>query len=294
MTSVSASGRGRGSGGAGGNDAAAGLENHDAIGEGDRLVDAVLDQHHRRAGSVEDAIEHLAHIGRTVGIEVGGRLVEHQQSGPQGEGSGECQPLELTSREGERRPLDAVREVDGRQCRIDAGADAVGRDAPVLESEGHVVAGAAHDDLGLRVLEEQAAAVACQARVDAVHEQRSLGLGSTGRVDQPGQRHQEGRLAGARRAEQQDPLPRLDDEVDTAERPRPAAWVPEAPVASLDAGRSGAVGHPTIVGGRAGQTSRCSRPAAKSPRTPDLTSARRRSQLPMPATTTPLTAAATP
>jgi hypothetical protein len=128
-------------------DTPAGLEHHDPVDEGDRLVHPMLDEDERRAQAVQDAGKDLAHLGGAIRIEVSGRLVEHEEARPEGKRAGERQALLLATRERMGRPVARVRKLDRRQRSVHARPDAVGRDASVLEPEGDVVTGAAHDDL---------------------------------------------------------------------------------------------------------------------------------------------------
>ena len=124
-----------------------------------------------------------AHLGRAVGVEVGRRLVEHEQAGLQRERPGQGEALLLAAGQGVRRTLAPVREVHRGERGVDARPDALRRDASVLEPEGDVVAGPPHHDLRLGILEEQSGAVACRARLEAVDEQRPLHLATAPRID---------------------------------------------------------------------------------------------------------------
>ena len=115
------------------------------------------------------------------------------------------------------------------------GQISVGRHAPVLQPERDVVAAAGHDQLGLRVLEDDADPFPGLARVEPVDLDGALRLaGVLG--EQPGERGEQGALAGPGGAEQQHPLAVLDAQVDAADRPGAAPGVPPAEPAQLDAG----------------------------------------------------------
>src|SRR4029077_20986331 len=104
------------------------------------------------------------------------------------------------------------------------------RRAKVFEPERDLVLYAAEDDLVLGVLEQGGDLVREIRRAEAAG-------GASGDLDpalepaavevrnEPGQRAQECRLAGARRAEERDDLARLDLERDVAERRRVHAWI---------------------------------------------------------------------
>ena len=59
-------------------------------------------------------------------------------------------------------------------------------------------------------------------------------------ADESSDRAQHGRLPRAGRSEEQHPLPRLDDQVDVADRPGAPARVPPAPAPGCDGGRADA------------------------------------------------------
>ena len=119
----------------------------------------------------------------------------------------------------------SVREADPAQRLVDPGPDLVGRYAPVLQPERHVVAAAGHHQLGLRVLEDDADPFPGLARVEPVDLDGALLLaGVLG--EQAGQRGEQGALAGPGGPEQQHPLAVLDAQVDPAHRPGPPPGVP--------------------------------------------------------------------
>ena len=128
------------------------------------------------------------------------------------------------------------------------------------------------------------------------------------RVEQAGQRGEQGALAGAGRPEQQHPLAGLDAQVDAAQRPGPPAAVPPAPAADVDGDRrdgrpvarrcsSGRVHRPphewwsAPLEGPSDQA--WSRPDANGASTPVRASARTSSHEPSPATTAELTTTST-
>ena len=177
----------------------------------------------------------------------------------------------------------AILVVHSSEGGVDARPDRLGRDASVLEAEGHLVAGPPHDQLGLRVLEQEPGSAARPPWVQAVDEQGALRLRPAARVDEAGQRREQRRLAGTGRPEQQDALPWLDDEVHASQRPRATARVPQPPATGLDARRARRRRHGGIVVVCRRQTSGCSRPIANPAKTPVARSARRSSHDPRPA-----------
>ena len=173
------------------------------------------------------------------------------------------------------RPVPAVREADPAQRLVHPGPDLVGRHAPVLQPERDVVAAAGHHQLGLRVLEDDADPFPGLARVEPVDLDGALLLaGVLGQ--QPGQRGEQGALAGPGGPEQQHPLAALDAQVDPAHRPGAPPGVPPAEPAQLDVAAS-PIGGQTAgrVRGRTGKRSS----------TPVWASARVSTQPPRPAMT---------
>jgi hypothetical protein len=239
--------------------AAARLDHHRAGGQADDLLDAVLDDHGGGAGGGQHRGEHLPdqrHPGR---VEVGGDLVEQQQPGAQRDDAGQRQPLLLAAGQGAGGGVASVGEADGRQRLVDPPPDLAGRDAAVLQSERDVVAGPAHHQRRLGVLQDQPSARPGLAGRQAVEEHRALLRTRVGGVEQAGQRCQQGALAGAGRPEEQHPLAGLDPQVDPAQRPGLAAAVPPAPAADVDGdGRDGSAGRLKIEWTRAHRTRRAS------------------------------------
>ena len=162
--------------GAVGNDAIACLDHDHSIDEGERLVDPVLDQQERGAEALQHAPENGAHLRSPIRVEVRRRLIEQQQPGPKRQRSRQREALLLAARERVRRPVAPIWEVDRCQRGVDPRPDPFRRDASVLEAERDVVARPAHDDLRLRVLEEEPGPVARIARMPPVDQELALGL----------------------------------------------------------------------------------------------------------------------
>src|SRR5205823_9566526 len=145
----------------------------------------------------------------------------------------------------------------------DAWPDLLCRYPQIFRTERDVVAAPGHDELGLRVLEQDPGPA-----VDADLARAFPGLLG----EQSGERGEQGALAGPGQAQQQHPLAMLDPQVDVADRPGPPARVAPAEAGELD------------------QTATRSRPDGKRSRTPVRASARVSSQPPPPAMTSPLAA----
>ena len=210
--------------------------------------------------------------------------------GTQCERRGEGEALLLPAGERVRSALHPVRELDRREGGGGACPDVIGRDASVLETEGHVVTNAAHDDLRLRILEQEPAPIARATRIQTVDQERALRLAPPGGIDQAGKSGEQRRFARSGRAEEKDAFAGLDLKIDTAERPFATPGMAKPPPTGRDRDRPSRRHRGIVVGGA--QTSRCSRPAAKSASTPVRTSARRMSHAPMPPMRTPLTTVA--
>jgi hypothetical protein len=223
-------------------DPAAGLDDDDPIHDRQPLADAVLDDDQRRAEPVDRLPDHGPDLRGGVWIQVGGRLIEQEEAGREGQGRRERQPLLLAAGKRVGRAVAAVWEVDGRQRGVDPPPDGVGRNASVLEAKGDLVAGAGHHDLRLGILEEEPAPISGKAWLESVDEQRPLRLDRR-RIVEPGDGGQERRLAGAGWAEEKDALARLDDQVDLAEGPRTAPGLADPPSARDDRGRRAASRH---------------------------------------------------
>ena len=208
-----------------------GVKHHDPIDERQPLGHPVLDQHH---GGLTRGQQRPATAVRTRVAPSGSRLAvgssSRRRSGRVAEAPASarrcCSPPERASVR-RSRPYG---NADRPQGLVDARPDLVSRDAVVLQTEGDVVAGPGHHQLGLRVLEHDADTAPPRATVT-----RALPLARVG-GQQPTQRGEQGALARTRRAEQEHPLAARDPQVDPADRPRPSPGVPPAEAAKFDVG----------------------------------------------------------
>ena len=173
-----------------GDDTAARLDRDHPVDERQHVRDAVLDHDHRYIAALHDARDHLANRTRAVGVEVRGGLVEEQDARAERKDPGDREALLLAARKRGGRAVLAVREADVGERAVDARPDLGGGDAPVLETEGDVVAGARHDELRVRVLEHQTG-IATDAEL-------ALLVRSAGPVEQAGESLEERALPGAR------------------------------------------------------------------------------------------------
>ena len=222
------------------------VENDDAIGQLERFLLIVGDEHTRQPNLVVQAPQPATQFLADLGVERPERLVEEEHCRLNREGARERHALPLAARELRRQPVSEEVELHQRQQLVDARANLVfsGPRLPrphphaerdVLE-DGHV----AEERV---VLEHEADVPATGARgrgVLAVDEHRAL-VGPIEAGDDPQQR----RLARSRWTEERKELARWHHQIDAAqslkraERPRGIAYfdahVPD-PVAPIDAG----------------------------------------------------------
>lgn len=78
-------------------DAAAGLENNDAVDERQCVVDAMLDKEHRRADAIEDTGQQAAHGVRAFRVQARGGLVEQEHAGLKRQRPSQGKPLLLAT-----------------------------------------------------------------------------------------------------------------------------------------------------------------------------------------------------
>ena len=164
----------------------------------------------------------------SLGVELGGRLVQEQQRGPDGKDGRETDTLQLAGRERLGTALCEPRDAGIGERAVDAGPDLCRRRAEVLEPERDLVLDAAEDDLVLGVLEERRDLVGEIGRAEAAGVASgdldpALEAAAVEVRDEPGQRAQKRRLAGARGAEERHDLTGLDleRESDSAGRSAP-------------------------------------------------------------------------
>ena len=174
--------------------------------------------HHRRAGAV-DAVERLHDPDGRGRIEVAGRLVRKQERGVVDEGAGDREPLLLAAGELVGEVLGLVCEADQAQRVRDLGADLRARSADHLQRVGDVVVDVAVGEQ-LEVLEDGADAAA-QLRDPGAAERRDVPAGdqdlALGRLELVDQQLDQGRLAAAGRADEEDELAAIHPQADAVE-----------------------------------------------------------------------------
>src|SRR3954470_4321126 len=197
---------------------AAALERDHALAH---LVDhlAVVGDHQDRRTGAVDAVEELHDPDRGVGVEVAGRLVTDEQRRGVDERARDRDALLLAARQLVRERVRLVREADHREHLRHLLANRRAALALHLERVGDVLGGVAVRQQ-LEVLED-AADVAAQQRHLAARQPREVAPAdhdpAVGRLELLQQQPDQRRLAGSRRADDEDELALVDAERDVAE-----------------------------------------------------------------------------
>ena len=199
----------------------AGLDEEDARCELERAPDALLGEDDRGSEPLDRAEEELGRVG----IELGGRLVEQEQSRLQRERRRKADALELAARELGGLSLPQVEGVHGGERRLDARPDLGGRRAEVLEPESDLVRDDREDDLILRILEDRGdrsrqIGGSRGPRIQSRDDSSTREAAAVKMRDEARERPQQRRLAGSRRAEQRHDLARLELQRERPERVR--------------------------------------------------------------------------
>ncbi len=169
-------------------------------------------------------------------------FVEQDRPGSHRDDPGEREALLLPSRQVRRGAVGRDVEADGGERRVHARPDVGARHAQVLAPEGDVVAHPREDRLTVGVLQHHARPAAHRCGERPVDEQLALVLALVRAAEDARDALQQRRLARARGAEQQHPLPRRDAERGIPHRPRLTRRIPPAPPARLDGGGGGHAG----------------------------------------------------
>ncbi|RGC68544.1 hypothetical protein C5N14_13110 [Micromonospora sp. MW-13] len=202
-----------------------------------------------------ELVDQLQHLLLVADVQGAGRLVEQQQGGALGERPGQEDPLPLAPGEGGQLPAAEAGQVETVQDVPHGGQVGGGLPAQRRDERGpaeqHVVEDrhAGRDDRGLGDGGHHPGAVAAAQRLARRTEQ---GDGAR-RGQQAADGAQQGRLAGAVRADHGDPPARLDAQVDAAQHRRAAQG--DAQVPHLDGGRAGDIGRGGGAGGRGAHVS---------------------------------------
>ena len=110
--------------------------------------------------------EELAQADCSLGIEAGGRFVEHEDLWGHGEDAGECDatPFAPAQREGLARPEFFQRHVYHVECACHEAIDALGSKAEIARPKGHILGHGFGEELEFGKLEGQADALAHASR----------------------------------------------------------------------------------------------------------------------------------
>jgi hypothetical protein len=132
-------------------------EHHHARRERLEKVRVLRDQQHARALCRKRAKALAKPLGR-VGIELRGRLVEHEQRRFQRQGARQRHALPLPARQLVRQPPRQVSGVCRRECSIDATANRVARNGEILGTDGDFFFDRASEpgELRQRIVEHEA------------------------------------------------------------------------------------------------------------------------------------------
>ena len=189
-------------------------DHDDTIHEGGPHVDPVFDDDQGRARALHDRLDGAANLRNAHRVEVRGRLIQEKEVRTHRQDGRQREALLLAPRQLRRRMVEGDIQADGVQRVAHARPDVGASHPQVLHAEGHVVADAGQDHLGLGVLHEQADASARPLRSNAVNGQRAGGFTLLGAPQEPGQTAHEGRLSRARRTQHEDTLAGRNVEVD--------------------------------------------------------------------------------
>ncbi len=195
---------------------APGREDHGTLAEFGGEREVVRDDEHRAL----ERLEHLEQLSPRAGIEVGRRLVEHEQGRLHRQDGRDRHAPALAERELVRAAVCDVLHPHGAQRRSHAILEPRAGEPEVERPEGDVVAHRRHEELVVGILEDEADAGPQRldvpvADVDPGHLEASLAAQEAVEVE-----HQ-GRLAGAVGSQHGDALPVGDVHVHAVERRLP-------------------------------------------------------------------------
>ena len=233
---------------------AVGVQGDDVVDGADELVQVVLDDEDRRAPLLEGGEERVEVRG-SGRVEVGGRLIEHEQRRLDGEGRGEHDPLALPTAQlpgalpGQARHADRLEGGQGPRL------DPRGRYPQILQGVADLVEDPRGHDLRVGVLHDHgdAAGQVGDVRVGHLppgHEDAAAVVGGDRVRDESVESERDGGLATPGGAEQERRGPGGQRKRHPLGDPRPGAGVAHA--------------HPVQAGER-GRVPRAARPGAPSP-----------------------------
>ncbi len=193
------------------------VENDGARDEAHRRIEVVLDEEDGPVSGGHDLGQRRVHIVDPLGVEVRGRLVQHDERRAHREGAGDGETLPPPAGQVVGVVVAALPQADAPQRILHAGPHGLHREQEVLRAEGHLVVHRPRDGLRVRILEDHGDVRAerrgvRRRRVDAAGLD-GAGHGGGERVrDEAVEGQGERRLPGAGGSEQQDDLAGMDVE----------------------------------------------------------------------------------
>ena len=186
---------------------AVGVQGDDPVDGADELVQVVLDDEDRRAPLLQGGQKGVE-VGRAGRVEVGGRLVEHEQRRLDGEGRGQDHPLALPPGQVPGARVRVAGHADRLERRQGPRLDPPGGHEQVLQGVADLVQDPGGDDLGVGVLHDHGDIAGQVGDVGvghllARHEDAAAVVGGHRVRHEPVERERDGGLAAAGGAEQE-------------------------------------------------------------------------------------------
>ena len=197
-----------------------------------QLVEFVLDDDQRVAAPACEPLQHSEEVGRRARIEVGRRLVEHEDARTQSQSGRDSHTLLLATRQGVGPAATERSQSHRGQRGVHGGLDLDRRRQHILEAEGHLVFDRERAELRLGILKDQA-----DLTREPVH--RMVGAHQPGdghragepRLDHVGdqavQTQRQCALARSAGTQHEDGFSRLDGQVDVAQNDERPFRVPD-------------------------------------------------------------------
>ncbi|KJL43879.1 hypothetical protein RS82_01255 [Microbacterium trichothecenolyticum] len=229
------------------------VEHHDPVDEAYGGVEVVLDEEDRPVAGCDEFGEGGVHLFDPGGVEIRGRLVEHEERRPHREGARDREPLASAARQAVGVVASAFPQADPAEGLLGAGEHHCHRHPEILRPERHLVEERAGDELRVRVLEHHADAGAelgdgRRLGVESLDLDRSGDGRRHGLRQQPIESEGQRRLARPARAEQQHHFSGGDIERDGCRRRRGLAVMGDAELAHPQQRHGSRHGHPIVEG----------------------------------------------
>nr|BFF09447.1 hypothetical protein GCM10025699_07500 [Microbacterium flavescens] len=195
------------------------VERDDPVDEAHSGIEVVLHQQDRAIPGGDEVGQSGVDLFDALRVEVGGRLIEHQQRRSHRERARDGQPLASAARQAVGVLATPLPQPDPAQRGLGAGEHVGHRHPQILRAEGHLVEERAGHELRVGILEDHRHARAevgdrRRDRVDARDLDRSAHIGGHGVRDQPVEGERQRGLARPAGAEQEHDLARGDLEGD--------------------------------------------------------------------------------